>query len=71
MFTLRNGSNLGDVLYTRDGSFSIDLNGEIATSEGHKVMSANGMAITVPMRAAGIVTQNGVERLGSACVNQC
>ena len=68
MFTLRNGSNLRDVLYTRDGSFSIDLNGEIATSDGHKVMSANGMSITVPMRAAGIVTKNGVERLGSVAL---
>jgi flagellar hook protein FlgE len=69
MFTLRNGSNLRDVLYTRDGSFSIDLNGEIVTSDGHKVMSANGMSITVPMRAAGIVTENGVERLGSAALS--
>ena len=62
---------LRDVLYTRDGSFSIDLNGEIATSEGHKVMSANGMSITVPMRAAGIVTKmvsNGLARLALTSV---
>jgi flagellar basal-body rod protein FlgG len=62
MFTLRNAANADDFLYTRDGAFSIGLNGEIVTNEGHKVMSSNGAAITVPTRASGFITDNGVQQ---------
>jgi flagellar hook protein FlgE len=64
MFTLRNMNEVQSFLYTRDGSFTIDSEGEIATTEGYKVLSSNGNAITVPMRAAVAVDVNGVEELG-------
>ena len=64
MFTLQNMNDVESLLYTRDGSFTIDAEGEIATNEGYKVLSSNGNAITVPMRAALTVDVNGVEELG-------
>ena len=64
MFTLRDMNDVQSFLYTRDGSFTIDSEGEIATTEGYKVLSLNGDAITVPMRAAVTVNVNGVEELG-------
>ena len=64
MFTLRNMNDAQNFLYTRDGSFTIDSEGEIATTEGYKVLSSNGGAINVPMRAAAVVDETGVEELG-------
>ena len=64
MFALRNMNDAQNFLYTRDGSFTIDSEGEIATTEGYKVLSSNGNAITVPMRAAAVVDETGVEELG-------
>jgi len=61
MFTLRNMNDAQNFLYTRDGSFTIDLDGEIATNEGYKVLSSNGNAITVPARAAAVIDEAGVE----------
>lgn len=34
--------------YTRDGSFSIDMNGFLVTAEGYKVLGADGNAIEIP-----------------------
>ena len=64
MFTLRNMNDAQSFLYTRDGSFTIDSESEIATTEGYKVLSSNGNAISVPMRAAAVVDETGVEELG-------
>ena len=64
MFTLQNMNDVQSFLYTRDGSFTIDSEGDIATTEGYKVLSSNGNVITVPMRAALTVDVNGVEELG-------
>ena len=64
MFTLRNMNDAQNVLYTRDGSFTIDSEGAIATTEGYKVLSSNGTEINVPMRAAAVVDETGVEQLG-------
>ena len=64
MFALRNMNDAQNFLYTRDGSFTIDSEGEIATTEGYKVLSSNGDAINVPMRAAAVVDETGVEELG-------
>ena len=63
MFVLRDMNNQAEFLYTRDGAFTVDRDGEISTDEGYKVLSSNGNAITVPLRAAAIDT-NGVEGLG-------
>ena len=63
MFTLQNTDDAQSFIYTRDGSFTIDKDGEIATNEGYKVLSSNGNAITVPMRAAAALDASGVEEL--------
>ena len=64
MFTLRNMNDAQNFLYTRDGSFTIGLEGEIVTNEGYKVLSSIGNAISVPSRAAAVVDETGVEELG-------
>jgi len=51
MFALRDENNPGELIYTRDGAFAIDLDGEIP--------------ITVPMRAAAAIDANGVEALAN------
>ena len=63
MFALRDVNNQAEVLYTRDGAFMVGRDGEISTEEGYKVLSSNGNAITVPLRAAAI-DANGAEELG-------
>jgi flagellar hook-basal body protein len=63
MFALRDTNNPTEVLYTRDGAFGVDLDGEIATNNGYKVLSANGNAITIPPKAAAVIDVNGVEEL--------
>jgi flagellar hook protein FlgE len=64
MFALRDMNNQAEVLYTRDGAFMVDSDGEISTDEGYKVLSSNGNTIKVPRRAAAAVDNNGVEKLG-------
>ena len=64
MFALRDMNNQAEVLYTRDGAFMVDRDGEISTDEGYKVLSSNGNTIKVPRRAAAAVDNNGVEKLG-------
>ena len=34
--------------YTRDGSFSLDANGNLVTSKGYKVLNTNNEPITIP-----------------------
>ena len=65
MFTLRNLNDAQNLLYTRDGSFTLDVDGEIATNEGYKVLSSNGNSITVPTRAAAVLDEADVEELGT------
>jgi flagellar hook protein FlgE len=64
MFVLRDMNNQAELLYTRDGAFMVDRDGAISTDEGYKVLSSNGDAITVPLRAAVAIDTNGVEELG-------
>jgi flagellar basal-body rod protein FlgF len=46
--------------YTRDGSFSINANGELVTSSGDKVASAGGGTITIPNNAHDLtITDSG------------
>lgn len=59
LFAVRDATQPNQTFYTRDGSFSVDSAGEIATNEGFKVLSAAGIPITVPARAAGFVMQDG------------
>ena len=61
MFALRDENNPGELMYTRDGAFALDLDGEISTDEGYKVLSSDANPITVPMRAAAAIDAAGVE----------
>lgn len=36
------------IAYTRDGSFSIDMNGNLVTAEGYKVLNTDGDPIAIP-----------------------
>jgi flagellar hook protein FlgE len=64
MFTLLDtNAGLDNKLYTRDGSFSVDQDGDIATTEGYKLMSSTGTMIRIPPRAAGVSTADGYKSL--------
>ena len=63
MFALRDENSPGELMYTRDGAFVVDIAGEISTAEGYKVLSSNGNPITVPMRAAVTIDAAGVPEL--------
>lgn len=45
-FTVQIGP--GQVGYTRDGSFSLDMNGNMVTSQGYKVLGTDGNPIKIP-----------------------
>lgn len=55
-FTVEIGPN--QKAYTRDGSFSIDINGNLVNSEGYKVLNTDGTPIEVPKE----VTVNGQKK---------
>jgi flagellar hook protein FlgE len=64
MFTLLDtNAGLDNKLYTRDGSFSVDQDGDIATTEGYKLMSSTGTMIRIPPRAAGVITADDYKSL--------
>ncbi len=64
MFTLLDtNAGLDNKLYTRDGSFSVDRDGDIATTEGYKLMSSTGTMFRIPPRAAGVITADGYKSL--------
>lgn len=45
----------GETRYTRDGRFTIDADGELATAAGHKVLDDGGATIPVPENGQEIV----------------
>ncbi len=62
-------------LYTRNGVFHLDANGQITTADGYPVLAENGQPITVPQDERGQIlidsqgtvsftTQNGIQDLG-------
>jgi flagellar hook protein FlgE len=67
MFTLLDtNAGLDNKLYTRDGSFSVDQDGDIATTEGYKVMSSTGFPIRIPPRAVGVIRDGEFEGFDGA-----
>ncbi len=66
MFTLRDTNNPVTPFYTRDGAFSVDLNGEIVNKDGYQVLSSTGNPIRVPPRADGILTADGLQNFEAA-----
>lgn len=62
-------------MYTRNGVFHLDANGQIVTADGYPILAENGQAITVPQNERGQIlidsqgtvsftTQNGIQDLG-------
>ena len=49
----------GEVFYTRDGSFSVNNQGELVTLEGHRVLGKNGGPITIGENSDIKVTKGG------------
>jgi flagellar basal-body rod protein FlgF len=42
------------VQYTRVGSFALDVNGDVVTTEGYQVLSSDGQALNIPIEATNI-----------------
>ena len=40
---------MGEIGYTRDGSFNIDTNGQLVTAEGYRVLNSDGDPITIDL----------------------
>lgn len=62
-------------MYTRNGVFHLDANGQIVTADGYPILAENGQAISVPQNERGQIlidsqgtvsftTQNGIQDLG-------
>tara|TARA_B100000035_G_scaffold88996_1_gene74931 strand:+ start:487 stop:1293 length:807 start_codon:yes stop_codon:yes gene_type:complete len=61
LFTLIDGDQPDNRIYTRDGSFTVNADGLIANTEGKQLMSALGAPITVPMTANTATSINGTQ----------
>mgnify|MGYP001198758284 FL=1 len=61
LFTLIDGDQPDNRVYTRDGSFTVNADGLIANTEGKQLMSALGAPITVPMTANTATSINGTQ----------
>ena len=57
-FTLKNDK--GEELYTRNGSFHLDANGNIRTVEGHFLQNAGGGNVTVALGKEFKIDSNGL-----------
>ncbi|GFZ77603.1 flagellar basal-body rod protein FlgF [Elstera cyanobacteriorum] len=62
-------------MYTRNGVFHLDANGQIVTADGYPILAENGQPISVPQNERGQIlidsqgtvsftTQNGIQDLG-------
>ena len=59
LFALRDTANPNVNVYTRDGSFTLDKEGNVVSRDGYKLMSSNNEPINIPFRAKGIQTADG------------
>jgi flagellar basal-body rod protein FlgF len=66
-FTVRAGD--GETRYTRDGRFTIDAVGQLATAAGHSVLDENGQPITMPADGAPpVIDETGAILAGGGAV---
>ena len=70
LFTLLNDKSNDALMYTRDGSFTIDSDSEISTPDGYKLLSSLNVPIRIPPRASSVITENGVERLDEIALTE-
>lgn len=61
MFTLLNELKPTSPFYTRDGSFSVNLDGTIVNREGYSLLSSENQPIKIPLISTGILTASGFQ----------
>ncbi len=59
LFALRDVANPDANVYTRDGSFTLNKEGDVVSRDGYKLMSSNNEPINIPLKAIGIETADG------------
>lgn len=66
MFALQDRTSPQENLYTRDGSFSINDQGVIVSSDGYVLLSSQGQEIMIPPRASGYFAADGFRAFDEA-----
>ena len=64
LFALRDVANPNANVYTRDGSFTLNKEGNVVSRDGYKLMSSNNEPINIPLKANGIRTADGFRPFG-------
>jgi flagellar hook protein FlgE len=64
MFALRDVANPNANVYTRDGSFTLNNEGNMVSRDGYNLMSSNNEPINIPLKATGIRTADGFRSFG-------
>jgi len=59
LFALRDVANPNANVFTRDGSFTLNKEGDVVSRDGYKLMSSNNEPINIPLKANGIRTADG------------
>ena len=59
LFALRDEANPDSTVYTRDGSFTLNKQGNVINRDGYNLMSENNLIINIPLAATGIRTLDG------------
>ena len=58
-FTLRDKANPEADVYTRDGSFTLNKEGNVVSRDGYHLLSSDKEIINIPLKANGIRTAEG------------
>jgi len=64
LFALRDVANPNVNIYTRDGSFTLNKQGDVISRDGYNLMSSNNEPINIPLKANGILTADGFQAFG-------
>ncbi len=64
LFALRDVANPKANVYTRDGSFTLNKEGNVVSRDGFNLMSSNNEPINIPLKATGIRTAEGFRAFG-------
>ena len=64
LFALRDVANPNVNIYTRDGSFTLNKEGNVVSRDGYNLMASNNEPINIPLKANGIRTADGFRAFG-------
>ena len=64
LFALRDVANPDVNVYTRDGSFTLNKEGNVVSRDGFNLMSSTNEPINIPLKANGIRTADGFRAFG-------